>query len=200
MIKNKMGALAGCAVLALGLAACGSSSSSSSSSTTTATTAASGASGDDLRGRLDVRRPRLRTVGIVALPPDRQLPGRRLGRGHHLAREQDRRLRRQRPAAEGRRRRSDRQERQPRRADPDVPGRDHRLLQPARRQDRPEARRQDDRRHLPRQDQDLERPRDQGAEPRRHPAEHGDHGDPPLGLLGHDRRASPASCPTSTPN
>jgi len=34
VIKNKMGALAGCAVLALGLAACGSSSSSSSSSTT----------------------------------------------------------------------------------------------------------------------------------------------------------------------
>jgi len=33
VIKNKMGALAGCAVLALGLAACGSSSSSSSSTT-----------------------------------------------------------------------------------------------------------------------------------------------------------------------
>ncbi len=33
MIKNKMGALAGCALLAVGLAACGSSSSSSSSST-----------------------------------------------------------------------------------------------------------------------------------------------------------------------
>jgi phosphate transport system substrate-binding protein len=40
--KNKTGALAGCAILALGLAACGSSSSSSSSS---ATTAANGASG-----------------------------------------------------------------------------------------------------------------------------------------------------------
>ena len=40
MIKNKFGALAGCAMLALGLAACGSSSSSSSSSTA-ATTAAS---------------------------------------------------------------------------------------------------------------------------------------------------------------
>jgi phosphate transport system substrate-binding protein len=39
--KNRMGALAGCAVLALGLAACGSSSSSSSSS---GTTAASGGS------------------------------------------------------------------------------------------------------------------------------------------------------------
>jgi len=37
VIKNKMGALAGVAVLALGLAACGSSSSSSSSSTTAST-------------------------------------------------------------------------------------------------------------------------------------------------------------------
>lgn len=44
MIKNKMGALAGCALLALGLAACGSSTTSSSSSTP-ATTANSGASG-----------------------------------------------------------------------------------------------------------------------------------------------------------
>jgi phosphate transport system substrate-binding protein len=37
VIKNKMGALAGCALLAVGLAACGSSSSSSSSSTPAAT-------------------------------------------------------------------------------------------------------------------------------------------------------------------
>jgi phosphate transport system substrate-binding protein len=42
VIKNKMGALAGCAVLALGLAACGSSSSNTtSSSATTSSTAAS---------------------------------------------------------------------------------------------------------------------------------------------------------------
>ncbi|HEX3520143.1 MAG TPA: phosphate ABC transporter substrate-binding protein PstS [Solirubrobacteraceae bacterium] len=43
MIKNKMGALAGCVVLALGIAACGSSekSSSSSSSSTAASTASS---------------------------------------------------------------------------------------------------------------------------------------------------------------
>ena len=40
MIKNKMGALAGCAVLALGLAACGSSSSSSSSTASSSTAAA----------------------------------------------------------------------------------------------------------------------------------------------------------------
>ncbi len=45
MIKNKMGALAGCAILALGLAACGSSNSSSStsSSTTSASATISGA-------------------------------------------------------------------------------------------------------------------------------------------------------------
>jgi phosphate transport system substrate-binding protein len=40
VIKNKMSALAGCALLALGLAACGSSSSSSSSSSGSSTTAA----------------------------------------------------------------------------------------------------------------------------------------------------------------
>jgi phosphate transport system substrate-binding protein len=44
VIKNKMGALAGCALLALGLAACGSSG-SSSSSTSSGSTTASGASG-----------------------------------------------------------------------------------------------------------------------------------------------------------
>ena len=44
MIKNKIGALAGCALLALGLAACGSSSSSSSSSSSGTTTASSGGS------------------------------------------------------------------------------------------------------------------------------------------------------------
>ncbi len=38
MIKNKMGALAGCVVLALGLAACGSSSSSTSSSSSASAT------------------------------------------------------------------------------------------------------------------------------------------------------------------
>jgi phosphate transport system substrate-binding protein len=41
VIKNKMGALAGCAVLGLGLAACGSSSSSSSSTTSSSTSASS---------------------------------------------------------------------------------------------------------------------------------------------------------------
>jgi phosphate transport system substrate-binding protein len=43
VIKNKMSALAGCAVLALGLAACGSSGSSSSSSSSSSTSAASSA-------------------------------------------------------------------------------------------------------------------------------------------------------------
>ncbi|MGD0452890.1 MAG: phosphate ABC transporter substrate-binding protein PstS [Solirubrobacteraceae bacterium] len=43
MIKNKMGALASCAVLTLGLAACGSSNSSSTSSSTTASTSSASA-------------------------------------------------------------------------------------------------------------------------------------------------------------
>ena len=54
MIKNKIGAFAGVALLALGLAACGSSSSSTSSSSTSERF-----SDDDLRRRLDVRRPGL---------------------------------------------------------------------------------------------------------------------------------------------
>jgi phosphate transport system substrate-binding protein len=45
VIKNKIGALASVALLALGLAACGSSSSSSSSSSSASTTSSSGASG-----------------------------------------------------------------------------------------------------------------------------------------------------------
>ncbi len=44
MIKNKMGAFAGCAVLALGITACGSSNSSSSNSSSTGTTASSSGS------------------------------------------------------------------------------------------------------------------------------------------------------------
>ena len=63
MIKNKMGALASVAVLALGLAACGSSSKSSSSSSSSLQRRI----GDDLRGRLDVRRAGLRTVGLGAV-------------------------------------------------------------------------------------------------------------------------------------
>ena len=187
-------------LLALGLAACGSSSTSSSlqlelrppPAAHPATISGAGST---------FAAPGLRTVGIVAqsgLTVNYQAVG--SGAGHHRAREQDRRLRRQRPAAEAGRRSSDRQERQPRGADPDVPGRDHDLLQPARRQDRHEARRQDDRRHLPRQGQDLERRRDQGAEPGHQPAEHGDHGDPPLGLLGHDLRLHQLPVRRSTPN
>jgi len=44
VIKHKMGALAGCAILAFGLAACGSSSTSSSSSSTASTTATTSSS------------------------------------------------------------------------------------------------------------------------------------------------------------
>ena len=120
--------------------------------------------------------------------PDRQLPGRRLRRRHHRAREQDRRLRRQRPAAEARRRSALAKNGSPAVQIPMFLGAITVSYNLPGVQSRPEARRQDDRRHLPRQGQDLERRRDQGAEPRRHAAEHGDHGHPPLGLLGHDRR------------
>jgi len=50
VINNKMGALAGCAVLAFGLAACGSSKSSSTSSGTAASVAASGGGSGTVSG------------------------------------------------------------------------------------------------------------------------------------------------------
>ena len=51
----------------------------------------------------------------------------------------------------------------------------------------------DHRGHLLGQDQELERPGDQGGQLRRDPAQHLDHHRPPLGLLGHHRRTSPSS-------
>ena len=50
MTKNKLGALASCAVLAVGLAACGSSKSSSSSSSSSGTTASSGGGSSTVSG------------------------------------------------------------------------------------------------------------------------------------------------------
>ena len=44
-----------------------------------------------------------------------------------------------------------------------------------------------DRRHVPRQGQDVERPRDRQAQPGREASEHGHHDRPPLGLVRHDQ-------------
>ncbi len=196
MIKRNLGAIAGCVLLAIGVAACGSSKSSTTTGSTASTSAApsktattpAGGSGTISGAGSTFAAPVYEQWGSSIRQPQGQLPGGRLGRRPHGDREQGRRLRRQRPAAEARRLGSDREERQPGGADPDVPGRDHRLLQPARRQERPEARRPDPRRHLHRQDQDLERRGDQGAEPGRVAAQHLDHGRAPLRLLGDDRR------------
>ena len=77
VIKNKMGALAGCRD-----ARVWASPHAEARAPPAARARTSSGLGDDLRGWLDVRRAGLRTVGIVAreLRPDRQLPGRRLGR------------------------------------------------------------------------------------------------------------------------
>ena len=64
VIKNKIGALGGVVVLALGLAACG----SSSSSVQLVEFEQPAHRRHDLRRRLDVRRPGLRTVGLIASP------------------------------------------------------------------------------------------------------------------------------------
>ena len=82
-------------------------------------------SSHDLGGRLDVRRAGLPAVGLLTVGPHRQLPGGGIRSGHHLAGVEDGRLRRERPALEARRRRSNHQEREPGGADPDVPRRDY---------------------------------------------------------------------------
>ncbi len=198
MIKNKMGALAGCALLALGLAACGSSSSSSSSSSNSTTTSSasatiSGAGSTfaapvyeqwaSAQSGLTVNYQSVGSgAGITAIesktvdfgasdPPLKPADEEAIAKNGSPAV--------QIPMFLG-----------AITVSYNLPGRE----------DRPEARRQDDRRHLPRQGQDLERPRDQGAEPGGQPAEHGDHRDPPLGLLGHDVRLHRASWPRSTRN
>ena len=131
----------------------------------------SGSSGgvrDDQRRRLDVRRPDLPAVGLDAQGPGPDASTTNAvgsGAGVAAAAVGHGRLRRQRPGADARRGHG--AAKGPAVQFPIALRRDHRLLQPVGRQERPQARRPDARRHLPRQDQDLERPGDQGAEPGR---------------------------------
>ena len=74
--------------------------------------------------------------------------------------------------------------------------RDHRLVQPVRRQKRSQAGRPDDLQDLHGPDQDLERPDDQGAEPGHQPAEHRHRGGSPLRLVGHDAGLHHVPCGT----
>ena len=83
MNKNKIGALASCALLALTLGACGKSSSQLDRQHQFNVC-------DHLRRRLDVRGPGLPAVGLGHLGPDRQLQPGRLGRRHHGPGGQDR--------------------------------------------------------------------------------------------------------------
>ena len=80
---------------------------------------------------------------------------------------------------------------------PTVLRRDHRVLQPARRQERPQARRQDDRRHLPRQGQEVERPRDRRPELGPEAARDEHHRRATAPTRRARRRASPSSSPTT---
>ena len=90
----------------------------------------------------------------------------RLGRRHRAVHRRHRRLRRDRLGDEGRGDRG-RQEEGRSGPHPDGARRGHRLLQRQRRRQGPQARRRDGRRHLPRQDHELERQGDRGAEQRR---------------------------------
>ena len=205
MRTRRLSAVAVTLAAAIGIAACGSSSSSSSSSGNPAPSGAASSSssasggggiGHAQRRGLDPGGADLPAVGLdVEVPgPDRQLQPGRLGRRHRLPADRDGQLRRLGPGAQ-----ADRQEGHEGPGRP-VPGRvrsDHRLLQPSRRQVRAQARRAYAGRHLPRQDQDLERSGDRQAQSGHEAAGHEHHGRAPLRLVGDDRRASPRSSRTT---
>ena len=122
-------------------------------------------------------------------PGDRrhgQLQRDRLGRRDRRDHEPHRRLRRLRRAAHEGSVRGGGEGRLGRRADPVGAVGDVDHVQRPRRAAAPEADRPRDRRHLPRQDHELERPGDHEAEQGREPAGPEDHADLPLRRLRHD--------------
>ena len=125
-------------------------------------------------------------VGVFEEGHQRRLPGHRLRRRHLADQRADRRLRRQRRA-------DDRHGagRGQGRADPAHPARARRGrdgLQRRRRRLGPQLRRRHDRQDLRGRHQEVERPRDQGAQPQGEPARPGHRGRPPVGLVRYDRR------------
>ena len=168
-----MPALAAAAALAFGVAACGSDNQQRRprASGGSASCGSAARRHAQRRGR-DVPAARLPGVG-GALPEGvrhhGQLPGHRLRRRRRAVHGRHRRLRRVRLGDD---RRGDRggPEEGRARAHPDGARRGDRLLQPRRREVGPQARRPDDRGHLPRQDHEVERPGDRGPELRREAA------------------------------
>ena len=77
MINSKMAAIAASVVLAVVLAACGSSSNSSSGTTSSGPSATVSGAGSTFAA------PVYEQWASDAVGPDRQLPGRRVRRGHH---------------------------------------------------------------------------------------------------------------------
>ena len=116
---------------------------------------------------------------------DRQLRPRRLRRGPHPVPLRRRRVRRQRRLPQGgRAHQGPAALRRRRRRGPGLHLADRRGLQPPGRHG-PAARARDRRRHLPRQDHQVERPGDRRGQPRQDAAGPGHHPGPPLGRLGH---------------
>ena len=149
MTKNKMGALASAAVLALGLAACGSSSKSSSSSTSSGGSTTISGAGSTFAAPVYEQW----ASSLAPLTVNYQAVGSGAGITALEAKTVDF------GASDPPLKPADFaaiEKVGPPRADPDVPRSDNGLLQPAGREERPQARRQDDRQHLPRQDHDLE--------------------------------------------
>ena len=188
--KNLL-ALSCCAVLALGAAACGSNDSSpSSGGSSSSSTGGEAKAGGTING-----------AGATFPAPVYQEWAARFkedqgttvnyqpigsGRRHRAVQRGHGRLRRHRLGDEGRRDRDRPEEGQRPGPRPDGARRRDRLLQRRRRRAGPQARRRDGRRHLPRQDQEVERPEDRRPELGREAAEHEHHGLPPLRRVRHD--------------
>ncbi len=185
-------ALSCCAVLALGAAACGSNDSSPSSGGSSC----SSTRRQRRQGRRHHQRRRRHVPGArlpgVGRPlqggpgHDRQLPAHRLRRRHRAVQRGHRRLRRHRLRDEGRRDRDRPEAGQRPGPRPDGARRGDGLLQRRRHRPGPQARRRDGRRHLPRQDQEVERPEDREPELGHAAAEHEHQRLPPLRRVRHD--------------
>ena len=155
-------------VAGVGVAACGSDDSSSSTQRLAAAARALARAARSTAPARPSRRPVYSEWAARFKDQGRhhgQLPGHRLGRRHRAVHRRHRRLRRHRRGDEADEEVAAAKKKGDAGPRPDRARRGHGLLQRLRRRQGPQARRRDDRRHLPRQDQEVERPGDRQAEP-----------------------------------
>ena len=207
MRHRKLLAVAATGELALGAAACGSSDDSSTTSASTARAAGTAAS-TELGGTINgagatFPQPvysewanRFKEAAGTTV----NYQGDRLGRRHRPVHRRHRRLRRHRRGDEA----DEEVTAAKKKGDPvhipTVLGAVTVSYNVAGRREGPQARRRDDRRHLPRQDQEVERPGDRRPQRRRRPAGHRHHRLPPLRRVRHDEELHRSSSPTTRPS